>query len=260
MIQDSNNALNETVFEYPVKEQLRGFLRLESLYTQFQYNCRQSNQHSHRHALKLFFEILEILERGDTRAELIKELARLSDVFTRLSQNPGVDTAKLENFLAQIKKLHQWVLAYQGKFGDKLRKDPFLESVRRRSAIPGGTCSFDCPDLFIFLNKPAKSRQARLLNWLEDIQGVFTSIEVILRIIRDSGKWQPTCAPLGSYLIESHEQGLQLIRVRLSSPEELFPEFSCGKHRSNVHFMYFNGLHKKVPLKREVEFELACCY
>ena len=260
MSQDSSNLLKEMIFEYPVKEQIRSFLRLESLYAQFQYNYQQKNQHNHRHALKLFFEILEILERGDTRAELIKELARLSDIFTQLSQNPDVDTAKLENFLAQIKKLHQWVLAYQGKFGDKLRKDPFLESVRRRSAIPGGTCSFDCPDLFLFLNKSTKSRQANLLNWLSDIQGVFTSIEVILRIIREGGKWLPTRAPLGSYLIDSHEQGLQLIRVRLSNKEALFPEFSCGKHRSNIHFMVFNGLHKKVPLKQAVEFELACCY
>jgi len=254
-----NNEPQTLLFEYPLKEQIRGFLRLESLFSSFERNRLTSNEDNHFHALKLFFEILEILERGDTRSELTKELARLSEVFSILSQNPEVDLKKLDNFLKQINQLHKWVLSYEGKFGEKLRKEPFIESVKHRTSIPGGACSFDSPDLYLFLNKTSTERQNQLACWLDNIKGVKTSIEVILRIIREAGHWKHQNAPLGSFMIETSDNPLQLLRVRVPKSTQIFPEFSCGKHRSNIHFMIFNEDHRKVPLQRPVDFELACC-
>jgi cell division protein ZapD len=256
----NNTKLSFILFEYPVRETIRSYLRLESLFQQFERNVSSSNTDNHFHALKLLFEILEILERGDTRSELIKELARLADLFSGLREKPGVDTSKLENFLKQIKQLHNWVLTYEGKFGDQLRKDPFIESVKHRTSIPGGSCHFDCPDLYLYLNLPAIERQQRLTQWIDNIRGVKTSIEVILKIIRDAGHWQTQTAPLGSFIIDTSSNPLQLLRVKLSQATLIFPEFSCGKHRSNIHFMKYNELHRKVTIQRPVDFELACCY
>ena len=247
------------LFEYPLQESIRSYLRLETLFKQFQRNSLASNKDNHLNALKILFEILEILERGDTRSELIKELSRLLEYFETLSQNPQVDTSKLTNFLSQINQLNQWVNKYKGKFGDIIRKHPFIESVRYRSSIPGGTCQFDCPELYIFQNTPYQERQKILNGWLNDIKGVETSIEVILRLIRDSGHWNTQTSPLGSFMLETSNQPLKLIRIRHINIEQAFPEFSCGKHRSSIHFMLFNDKHKKMPVKSQVEFELACC-
>jgi len=259
-IQSDTEKPQKLLFEYPLKEQVRSFLRLESLFSQFERNRVAVHADNHFHALKLFFEILEILERGDTRSELIKELARLAESFILLKKNPGVDLTKLDNFLSQINQLHQWVVNYPGKFGDKLRKDHFIDSVKHRASIPGGTSSFDSPDLYLFLNLPYQQRQQKLTGWLEDIQGVKTSIEVILRIIRDSGQWQQQTAPLGSFMLETGEQPLQLLRILLPKRDTLFPEFSCGKHRSNIHFMCFDLQHKKILQQKSIHFELACCH
>ncbi|TQV71378.1 cell division protein ZapD [Aliikangiella marina] len=257
-----NNLTSKSEFllyEYPLKENVRGFLRLETLFKHYSRNVKASNGESHLHALKIFFEILEILERGDTRSELIKELARLQDQFSILSKSPDVDLSKLENFLKQIKQLHAWVLNYEGKFGDKIRKDPFIEAVKYRSSIPGGACSFDCPDLFLFLNAPLEERVTQFNSWLEEIKGVKTSIDVILRIIRESGHWTNESAPLGSFMIETTETPLQLLRLKLDAQSKIFPDFSCGRHRSNIHFMVFNEQHRKTPIQRPIAFQLACC-
>lgn len=247
------------LFEYPLKEHIRGFLRLETLFCQFERNRLATHADSHLHALKLFIEILEILERGDTRSELIKELARLSEKFTLLKENPSVDSGKLDNFLNQIEQLHQWVLKYQGKFGEKIRKSPFMDSIKHRLSIPGGACSFDCPDLYLFLNSPHRDRQLKLKTWLNDIKAVKTSIEVILRIIRDSGQWVDKQALLGSFMIDTAENPAQLLRIKINESSGMFPEFSCGKHRSSIHFMQFDDLHKKIPLRDDIDFKLACC-
>ncbi len=255
----ADQKTNTLLFEYPLKEQIRSFLRLESLFNQFQRNVLAVHQDNHYHALNLFFDILEILERGDTRSELIKELARLSAQFEQLRNLSEVDSNKLENFLKQIKQLHQWVLKYEGKFGDKLRKDPFIDSVRHRTSIPGGACQFDSPELFLFLNLNTKERQKQMHDWLEEIKGVKTSIDVILKIMRDNGTWKNQTAPMGSYMLDTTEVTYQLLRIKLPQNSQTFPEISCGKHRSNIQFMRFNDQYKKIPFQKPVNFELASC-
>lgn len=250
----------DLIFEHPLQERVRGFLRLESLFIQYNNNCALNNQENHFHALKILFEILEILKRSDTRAELIKELARLSKTFTLLSENPEVDTHKLDIFLKQIKQLHQWVLNYQGKFGDQLYKTPFIVSVKHRTNIPGGSSAFDCPELFLFLNQSKEKRREQLDFWLENIIGVKTSIEVILTIIRQSSGWEDKNAPQGNFVINGTEQPLQLLRIKLPNNSNIFPEFSCGKHRSNIYFMRFDKHYKKQQLKSAISFKLSCCY
>lgn len=252
--------MDKLLFEYPLKEHIRVFLRLETLFIQFERNRLALSADNHFQSLKFFLEILEILERGDTRSELTKELVRLSQSFINLRQNPDVDSDKLDNFLKQINQLHQWVTTYQGKFGEKLRKNAFIDTIRHRLSIPGGGSSFDCPDLFMFLNKPKQQRQEQLASWLQDIKGVKTSIDVILRIMRESGMWRQQVAPLGSYMIETPDKPLQMLRVKLPANSEIFPEFSCGKHRSSIHFMKFDEQHRKIPQAKEINFDLACCY
>ena len=262
MNQSNNNKIDKDslLFEYPQQENIRSYLRLEYLFKQFQRNHLATNQDNHFHALKILFEILEILARGDTRSELIKELSRLAEYFQALEANPQVDSSKLSNFLKQIQLLNQWVNKYKGKFGDSIRQNAFIESVKNRAIIPGGLCQFDCPELYIFLNKPHQTRQQMLTEWMEDIKGVETSIEVILRLIRDTGKWTSQQAPLGSFMLETTEQPFKLLRIRKITNNNIFPEFSCGKHRSSIHFMTFNHYQKKMPANSKIEFELACCY
>ncbi len=257
---NQNSELHDSMlFEYPLQENIRSYLRLETLFKQFQRNLLATDKDNHFHALKILFEILEILERGDTRAELIKELSRLLDYFQKLEANPEVDTSKLTNFLKKIKQLHLWTNNYQGKFGESIRKHPFIETVKHRTSIPGGSCSFDCPDLHLFLNKPSDIRQQELILWMADIKGVETSVDVILRLIRENGQWQTENAPIGSFILETSEQPLKLLRIRNMDLADTFPEFSCGKHRSSIHFMVFNSHHKKIPIKTNISFELACC-
>ncbi|PHS12441.1 MAG: cell division protein ZapD [Kangiella sp.] len=248
------------LFEYPLKENIRRFLRLESLFKSFKSNTLSLNAENHLHALKYLFEILEMLETGDSRSELIKELARYIEYFKMLKENPNVEVSKLDNFLNQLTQLHYWTLNYEGKFGEKLRKDSFINSVKQRTSIPGGNCQFDCPDLFLFMNQNHSQRQEKLNQWVNDIKGVETSINVILRLIRDKTKWSEESAPLGNFMLDLKGAENQLIRIKLTTDSRnIFPEFSSGKHRSNVHFMRFNDQHKKSPINQPIKFELACC-
>jgi len=248
------------LFEIPLKENIRSFLRLEFLFRKIRRCMKDDSVNSHLLALKLLFEVIEILERGDTRAELIKEHTRLLTLIRQWADLPDVDHSKLQYTEGQIEKLQKWLNRYPGKFSDRLRKDPLLAIFRHRIATPGGYSNFECPELHLFLESAAEQRQEQFVLWMDLIKGVPTSIDVILRFCRETGQWQQQEAPQGSYFIEHQERMPSLLRIRTKQDDKLFPEISSGKHRTVVHFMKLSAQQQKKPVKRPVSFEVALCY
>ena len=64
------------VYEQPLNERMRTFLRLEFLYTQATYHSEMNNSWSARAAVSSLLEILAITARGDSRMDVLKELER----------------------------------------------------------------------------------------------------------------------------------------------------------------------------------------
>ena len=72
----ANNLPQEdfVVFEQPLTERLRTFLRIELLYRQALFHSLAPPDLSTRAAVCSLLEIMIILGRGDTRAEVVNEL------------------------------------------------------------------------------------------------------------------------------------------------------------------------------------------
>ena len=71
---DAEPQLAPVVYEQPLNERMRTFLRLEFLYTQASYHSESPNPWSARAAVTSLLEILAITARGDSRSEVLKEL------------------------------------------------------------------------------------------------------------------------------------------------------------------------------------------
>ena len=64
------------VFEQPLNERMRTFLRLDFLYSQALYHNEMQSQWGSRAAMARLLDILAIAARGDVRADVQKELER----------------------------------------------------------------------------------------------------------------------------------------------------------------------------------------
>ena len=80
------------IYEQPLNERVRTFLRLEHLFCQIDYTLRGYSIWDSRATLDTLVETLEILSRSDLKTELIKELERHIVKLNALQQSPGVDT------------------------------------------------------------------------------------------------------------------------------------------------------------------------
>ncbi|MCP4487031.1 MAG: cell division protein ZapD [Gammaproteobacteria bacterium] len=249
------------IFEQPLNERIRICMRVETLMKRFHYFLALKGGWSGYSALQAILEITTLLERGDLKQELLKELERQHGALKILSTHEGVDTAKLELLLSKQKNASNRMLALNGKLGDHLRRIDFLLSIKQRTSMPGGNCDFDLPELRFWLNQSHEHRESDLRRWAAPYLEIETVISLVLGSIRDSASPKPVIAECGFFQQPlDPQQSNQLLRISIPADFVIYPEISAGKHRYSVRFL--NPLPiDSVPsqVKKDVPFMLARC-
>ena len=93
------------VYEQPLNERMRTFLRLDFLYHQLLHHEEQTDVWSTRGAVAAILEILAITARGDIRADVLKELERQMATMHEYRARPEVDGSRLQAVLANLARL-----------------------------------------------------------------------------------------------------------------------------------------------------------
>lgn len=249
------------IFEQPLNERFRTLMRLDMLFGQADFGIQGEDEWHSRLAVDTLISILEILTRGDTRSELIKELERVTANLNRLAENPGVDKDRLHYFVEHCNQVIQRLRMQHGQLGSTLRKDEMLTAIMQRSGIAGGTCAFDLPGYHRWLQQPPARRQQALEDWYSALDSVRQASDLILQLVRDSAVPRPQVARDGIYQ-RNLERGIpyQLIRVDLPPDTPWFAEISGSKHFITVRFMEQpDTTQRPVQADRDVEFVLRCC-
>jgi cell division protein ZapD len=249
------------VYEQPLNERMRTFLRLEFLYTQATYHSESPNAWSSRAAVSSLLEILAITARGDSRIDVLKELERQVKVLKEYQSKSGVDPGRLKSVMSNLVKLRNDLSTIGGNYMAPLRDSEFLSAVKHRSAIPGGTCDFDLPDYSYWLNRPAEVRAAEFSSWLALIRPLCDSIAELLWLTRQNAKCKSEVAVGGIFQLQfERDNPCQLVRVTLPPDSELFPEISGNQHRCTLRFLnWLDPTARPVHIELDVPFMLTCC-
>src|SRR6185437_5502591 len=154
------------VFEQPLNERMRTFLRLDFLYNQALYHNEVSSPWSSRAAVSSLIDILAITVRGDVRSDVLKELESQLTTLNEFQSNPGVDSQRLKTLTSNLARLRTDLMSAGSAFLQPLRDSEFLSAIKLRSGIPGGTCEFDLPDYTFWLAQPDEPRIRSFNQWL----------------------------------------------------------------------------------------------
>ena len=254
------HVTDKITFEQPLRERIRIFLRLESLYQSILSNLQGTSACHSRQALNGILDLHNIFIRNDLKSEVMKELERQISVLSKLEQIPGVNIQKLTNTLDELDVLNDRIHAIDGQIGQELKQNELLSAIKQRTSIPGGCCDFDLPAYHFWLEQAHSKRQADLQSWLDHFEAVCESINLVLHLIRDSALPVSEVAVEGFFqLALDANQPCQLVRVSLPRSSPYFPEISGGKHRFNIRFMRFNLDQRPVATEETIQFDLACC-
>lgn len=236
-------------------------MRLEFLYQQMLYNGELESNWATRATISGLLEIIAILSRGDVRSEVHKELDHQLDVLQRFQSQPDVDTRRLDSLLRNLIESRSEIDAIGTSFLQPLKESDFLNSIKNRSAIPGGTCAFDLPEYSHWLRQPHKRRQLDLARWNGAIRPLCDAVSEVLWLIRESAQPVDKTAINGMYQHNMQKDAhCRLLRINLDNDSKLYPEISGSPHRFTVRFLEWSTIDSRaVQTGHDVSFHLSIC-
>lgn len=239
---------------------MRTFLRLESLFQSGLHHAKGRSVWDSRAAMGCLLDILAIFTRSDLKSEILKELERHSANLIAMQNNPQVDSDKLNDIVRQLETLANRLHAQHGQVAHNLRQNEFLASIRQRSSIPGGSCTFDLPAYYHWLQEPAPERVEQLTAWFSEFSLMRSGVNLILELTRSSSIPTLEVATNGFY-----QQPLppslpcHMLRVAVPRGSPYFAEISGSRHRFTIRFLVASVSGRALQTSDNVEFELTRC-
>ncbi len=251
------------VFEQPLNEQLRICLRLEQLLSQLNDHLNDHSSHGSQMALIAILRIIDVIDRPDIKSKLMQTLTQYSTTLGQLERFPQVDGKRLQSILTNLDDLIQQLHRMQGRVGDSLRSNEFLNPLRPQLANPGGIFLHHVPNLALWLKQPIDQRLSQLNDWAAGLHPLPAISELILELTRNSTNPQEIKTPNGFYH-QPLDPSLPCHLIRVSVPAELnaYAEISAGKHRLSIRLLrpdYKSSDRPKQVSDEEVTFFLTCC-
>jgi len=249
---------SNTVYEFPLNEKVRIYLRLEQLFKQLDYAQNCSEDWQFISFFDCFFTLLDLLERLDIRTDILKDIETHNKNLQHWSKHPKIDQVALQQAIQKIVELKE-KLRSSSKVGSGLKDDKFLSSIRQRFSIPGATCSFDLPNLHFWLKQPQEKVTSDISRWLNEFTLIHQAIDITLSFLRERGRFENITATNGFYQGVADERN-ELIRIYCASNQNYYPTLSGNKYRYAIRFMFFApDASGKVARDKHTEFKLASC-
>ena len=248
------------LYEYPLNERTRTYLRLQHLFVRFNQLSHRLEALDHHYALTTIFEIMEVATRSELKSDILKDIERHKQQLNAYRGNPSISEQALNLVIAQLDQRFEALNSTVGKTGSALGESEFLNSIRSRTAIPGGTCEFDLPAYHAWQHHEPTTRQANLQEWFQHFLPLSTAIELILKMMRESGSNQKVMAT-GGQLQQNLPQGrnFQLLRLRIDDSLNLTPEISCNRLLVVIRLMQQQADGKLVASREDTPFEMTLC-
>ena len=251
--------MEQGIYELPLNERLRTFMRIEFLYNRLNTFRSSKDQWQIRTTIHTLLEIYTILARTDVRREVLADLDRYIIQMQRFQSMPNADNEMATNLLEDLNIIKDKMLNLGIGYLHPLRDDDYISALLHRHTLPGGKAEFDMPRYKFWLEGDSNSVKNDLNEWINIIKPICEGIEKLLWIIRESSEPIGTVANTGQY---NHQIGktaqISLIRVFLENTS-VYPEISGGRHMIAIRFLKRDENGRFIQSEENIEFKLSLC-
>ena len=248
----------EYLYELPLNERLRTFMRIEFLSKQLKHYLGSDDTWAIRSVIHCLLEIYSILARTDVRREAITDLDRYIYEMEKYQDTPLADTDRASEIQQNLQNLKTAIDDSGSDYLKPLRDNEFLNSLLHRHTLPGGSVEFDMPKYKYWLD--SGRTKSDIDQWFGVIKPVCSSIEQLLWIIRESTEAIATVAVCGLYnhqITKTHK--ISLVRIFLDK-NTIYPEISGGKHLISIRFFNWEDSEEKWnQTKENINFRISLC-
>jgi cell division protein ZapD len=223
-------------YEYPLNERSRVLLRLEYIFARAQHHLSAETIWDTQAAIDSLVSCVNVFNTN-LKSELLKDLDRNLTILRKQAKNSEGEMPTLEQTMLALETSQQNLLQLTKPIGAEVREDDFFKTIMQRSAIPGGTCSFDLPQFHLWLTQPSEVRIQTLNNWFNEFLPVRITVAQLLSLYRANYSFQTIKVEHGTYQQNlDPSQSTQFVYLEIADDLNLFPEVSGNKHRINIRF------------------------
>ncbi|MFR1630920.1 MAG: cell division protein ZapD, partial [Sutterella wadsworthensis] len=208
--------------------------------------------------ISALFDLLDATARSDLRHELIQELERQRQRLIAKNASADPDMAA---HLAEIGAAIQAVSDSVGRTTQSVRENQWLQIIRTRQSIAGGTCEFDLPQMHLWMNTTPEIRRRELQSYVSTLEPIRTGTMLLLRIFRANSHCQSLTAVNGTYQFSmNRNQNCALVQIWLPADSTVVPEVSANKYMLWIRFSRPDENHKlHLARTEEIPFRLGLC-
>ena len=233
-------------------------LRLEYLFARFYHFNRSDDPELHHNAISILFDLGDIGSRGDIKSLLLKEFERQRYALNGLKSSQKVDQEALTQTLSEIDSVAGRVNQSMGRPNILISENEWLNAIRTRLNIPGGTSPIDSPSYYAWKNSPSTERRELLDNFLIPLLPWQEACQLFLRLLRQSGEAKDVVAHNGSFQQAPSGKVYQLMRLSVED-DTLFSEISANKYLLSIRFLKADRDKKAQLVNVDVPFKLTLC-
>ena len=240
-------------FEHPLSERIRNFLRLEHLFSRFDTTVSHPEPWAHHAALGTLFEIMDCASRAELKLDILQELERQRQAIKH--QPDGSDS-----LLAEINRASHDLQEIQQKFGQHIRENEWLMSLKQRIWVAGGTTPVELPSYYYWQKQDAEIRRQDLCRWSQAMMPTYHAVRLLLEILRNNRREAECLAEHGSYQQNSLAKNIHLIIIEVPAKYGVMPEVSANKYFTHVRFLHASQeAMRGSQAESDVEFKLIMC-
>lgn len=248
------------LYEFPCNECIRFYLRVESLAKRFQWFCSQESSIAHQAAIGAIFDLSDVAARSDLRNELVRELTRQRQSLEAAARNAtGEEAECMKRRLAEFSEVSADVSRVVGRSGQNIRDNEWIQLIRNRQQLPGGTCEFDVPQLHYWLSRPAEQRREELEALTRTLLPTTRAVSLILGRMRETTLIRDAEAVNGMLQLPVSGRSYTLARIWLQQDSRLVPEASANKYMLWLRFSRPDERFRLHVAKERVPFRLGLC-
>ena len=243
------------IFEYPLQERFRTYLRLEQGFQQIQTPLDGTDQQ----ALPFFnalFGLLELFERFDLKTELNRDLDAQKQFVQQWARHPQVDKDMVALLLERLAQAQEQLT--EGAISIRTLKDePFLAGMKQRFSQPGCQALFDLPQLQTWLSQSSASQLAHQQQWLAQVSSYQQALSQLLSLLRERAPFETVQTKKGFW--QESTDPLAILRMRIPTSDSVYPVVSGHRQRFTIRLMSLTQGQSNA-YSHDLEFQLARCY
>ncbi len=227
-------------------------LRLERLFMAIEQACSENHPIIHHYALKNIIEIIKLVEKPELKSRFIKELIRVEHALNK--SKAGMSNSVYASLFVQVQVLSH----IPGRFGETIHQDPFLQALRLAQPTHSSDCELDSPQLLLWLEHAAESRQLDLTTWLKDLRTLQDTVTIYLTLLRKTAEFETIELFNGFYQRSLPSQlSCQLILLRMNTHCGLVPKMQMGHHGLSLRLCEANSM--REVQQTDTTVDLAIC-